>query len=188
MLKKRMKIYDGKIIKLYKDRVQFKDKNLIREVIYHPGSVVIIPVLNKKTKEIILIKQYRYAINKEIFELPAGTLKKNETPYICARRELEEETGYKAGKLKKISEFYPSPGIMTEKMHLFIAYDLSKTNQKPDIDEQIKVVKINLEDALKMIFKGKIKDAKTIAGLLILKSYLRTFIKHSKQIPLLNIF
>ena len=176
---KRKKIYSGRIIKLYKDIIHIKNKNLIREVIDHPGSVVIIPLLNKKNNEIILIKQFRYAINKNIFELPAGTLKKNETPYACAKRELEEETGYKAKKIKKITEFYPSPGIMTEKMHLFVAYDLSQTTQKPDIDEKIKVVKLKLKDALKMIFKGKIKDAKTIAGLLILKSYLRASIKYS---------
>jgi ADP-ribose pyrophosphatase len=164
---KRKKIYNGKIIKLYKDTINIKNKKLIREIISHPGSVVLIPVLNIKTKEIVLIKQFRYAISKYILELPAGTLEKNETPLSCAKRELEEETGFRAKNLKKITSFYPSPGIMTEKMHLFLATDLIQKAPKPDMDEKIKIVKIKLDKALKMIYKKKIKDAKTIAGILM---------------------
>lgn len=171
MSRKRKKIYNGKIIKLYKDIINIKNKNIIRETIVHPGSVVLIPVLNEKTKKIVLVKQFRYAINKYILELPAGTLKRNESPFVCAKRELEEETGYKAGKLKKISEFYPSPGIMSEKMHLFLATNLIKSRQKLDTDEDIKIVKIKLSKALKMVQTGRIIDAKTIAGILMLKSF-----------------
>jgi len=167
---KRKNIYEGSIIKLYRDEINIKGRKFIRETIVHPGSVVIIPVLNVKAENVILIKQFRYAINKYMLELPAGTLKPDETPFACAGRELEEETGYKAGFLKKISEFYPSPGIMTEKMHLFVASSLIKSKPNPDPDEKIKIVKINLNDAIKMIFNGKIMDGKTISGILMLKS------------------
>lgn len=172
MLIKRKRIYNGKIIKIYKDLVKLKNNKSIREKIIHPGSVVIFPVLNKKTKNIIFIKQYRYAINKYIFELPAGTLKKGETPANCAKRELEEETGYISKNLKRISVFYPSPGIINEKMHLFIASDLIPSIQKPDEDEQIQIVKIRLNTSLKMIKTGKIIDAKTIIGILFYKNFL----------------
>ncbi|MCX7697882.1 MAG: NUDIX hydrolase [Candidatus Goldbacteria bacterium] len=171
MLKKRKKIYDGRIIKLYKDTININNRTFIRDIIVHPGSVVLIPLLNKKTKEIILIKQFRYAIGKYIFELPAGTLEKNENPLSCARRELKEETGYIAKKIKKITEIYPSPGIMTEKMHIFIATDLIKSQQELDIDENISIKKIKLDEAIRMIKKGKITDAKTIVGLLLLKNF-----------------
>lgn len=171
MVKKRNKIYNGKIIKLYKDIITIKNKNIIRETIAHPGSVVLIPVFNKKTKEIVLVKQFRYAINKYILELPAGTRKINESTFVCAKRELEEETGYKAGKLKKISEFYPSPGILAEKMHLFLATDLIESKQKLDVNEDIKTFKIKLSKALKMVKTGRITDAKTIIGILMFKFF-----------------
>ncbi|MCX8092710.1 MAG: NUDIX hydrolase [Candidatus Goldbacteria bacterium] len=171
MLKKRKKIYDGKIIKLYKDIININNRTFIREIIVHPGSVVLIPILNKKAKETILIKQFRYAIGKYIFELPAGTLEKNENPISCAKRELKEETGYIAKKIKKIAEIYPSPGIITEKMHIFIATDLIKSQQELDIDENIAIIKMKLGEAIKMIKKGKITDAKTIVGLLLLKNF-----------------
>ena len=173
MLIKRNKIYDGRIIKFYNDKINIQNKILTRELVVHPGSVVIIPVLDEKTNEIILIKQFRYTINKTIIELPAGTLEKNENPLSCAKRELLEETGYKTKFLKKIAEFYPSPGIMTEKMHLFIARNLIKSKQNFDIDEKIKVIFVNLNKAIKMILKGQIKDAKTIAGLLLYKNLLK---------------
>lgn len=172
MLIKRNRIYTGRIIKLYNDKINIQNKFLSRELVVHPGSVVIIPILNDKTNNIILIKQFRYAINKTILELPAGTLKKNETPLSCAKRELQEETGYRAKFFKKIAEFYPSPGIMTEKMHLFIAKNLVKSKQNFDIDEKIKVIVINLDKTIKMILKGHIKDAKTISGLLLYKNLL----------------
>ena len=167
MLIKRNKIFEGRIIKLYEDIIKIKNKNLTRELVFHPGSVVIIPVLNEKTKDIVLIKQFRYAVNKNIFELPAGTLEKNENPLICAKRELQEETGYKAKIIKKITEIFPSPGIMTEKMHLFIAKNLMKSKQNFDDDEKIKTIIINLDKVVKMIIEGKINDAKTIAGILL---------------------
>jgi|DewCreStandDraft_4_1066084.scaffolds.fasta_scaffold37395_4 ADP-ribose pyrophosphatase len=167
MLIKRNKIFEGRIIKLYEDIIKIKNKNLTRELVVHPGSVVIIPVLNEKTKDIVLIKQFRYAVNKNIFELPAGTLEKNENPLICAKRELQEETGYKAKFFKKITEIFPSPGIMTEKMHLFIAKNLMKSKQNFDDDEKIKTIIINLDKVVKMIIEGKINDAKTIAGILL---------------------
>ncbi len=166
---KRKKIYSGRIVNLVRDTVKINKKTTIREVLVHPGSAVIIPVLNKKKKEIILIKQYRYAAGKYLYELPAGTLEPGEPPRKCALRELVEETGYKAGRLKKAAVIYPSPGIITETMHVFKAAGLKKSKAAPEFDENIKTFITTLPEAIKMIKKGKISDAKTIAGILLLK-------------------
>jgi ADP-ribose pyrophosphatase len=163
-------IYSGRIFSLIKSDISIKGRVSVREIVVHPGSAVMIPVLDIKNKVIILIRQYRYGAGKWMVELPAGTRNKGESILKCAQRETTEETGYKAHSMKKITDFMPSPGMMTERMDLFIASHLVKSQVNPDFDEQIKVFKITLDKAVKMIFTGKICDAKTIAGILILKN------------------
>jgi len=141
----------------------------VREIVEHPGSAVIIPVLDEKKPVIVLIRQYRYAVGKWLIELPAGTKDKAESALACAKREIVEETGYKAAKIKKIASLFPSAGMMTEKMDLFLATGLSKAYAEADFDEQIKVFTATLDAALAMIRSGKIQDAKTIAGIYMLK-------------------
>ncbi len=170
-------IYKGKIINLKVDVIKINNKNFIREVIVHPGSVVIIPVLDIKKQKIITIKQFRYAIKKYIYELPAGTKEKNENPFQCAKRELEEETGYIAKKLIKITTIYPSPGIISEKMDIFIATGLKKSKQKQEADENIKIKIFTLKKLLNMVLKGIIVDGKTIAGILLLNELKNKFFK-----------
>jgi ADP-ribose pyrophosphatase len=166
-------LYKGRIISLAKDIVEVNGRKTTRELITHPGSAVIIPVLDTKNKKIILIKQFRYAAKTWMIELPAGTRKKQEPALKCAMREITEETGYTASTMKKVSEFMPSPGMMTEKMSLFIAAGLKKTKQALDFDEQITLKVTPLGLAIDMIFSGKIHDAKTIAGILMLEHIYR---------------
>jgi ADP-ribose pyrophosphatase len=130
---------------------------------FHNGSVVIIPI---KDKKIILERQYRPVIGKWIYELPAGTIEKGESPEKCARRELAEETGYVAKKIKKVFVSYPSPGYSTELQHFFIATDLQKTKRHLMAHEVIKLKEVTPEEAVEMINKKKIIDGKTIQAIL----------------------
>lgn len=162
-----MLIYSGKKITVRKDEIILDDGRMVmREVIEHPGSAAIIPFISEK--EIILIRQYRHAVGETLYEIPAGTLDHGETFDVCARRELEEETGYSARMLEPLIILYPSPGILNEKMHLFKATNLVKTQTNYQMDESIKgIVQVKLDDALDMIKKGEIKDAKTVCGILM---------------------
>lgn len=134
-----------------------------RETILHPGSCAIVPLL--PGKKVILIRQERLSVRKTLWEIPAGTLEKGETPRECALRELIEETGYKSKKLKKVATFYTSPGFCTEKMHLYIATKLVRLSQRLEEDETICPRIFPLQKALDMFLTGKIQDAKTIVGL-----------------------
>ena len=167
-------LYDGSIIRLELQRFKddLTDKQIKREVVVHPGSAVILPFATggqspSRSDTILLIKNLRHSINKILIELPAGTLEKNEAPMNCAGRELQEETGYLAQKLTPIGHFFPSPGILTERMYAFAAYDLQKTVDSPDAGEVIELLPTRYIDAIEMIKRGEIEDAKTIATLLM---------------------
>ena len=162
-----MIIYYGKKINIRKDEIVLVDgRKTVREVIEHPGSAAIIPFITKD--EIILIQQYRHAVKELIYEIPAGTLDKGETFDLCARRELEEEIGYKAGTLEPLIILYPSPGILSETMHLFKATNLVKTQTNYQLDESIKgIAQVKLSDAVEMVKKGTIRDAKTVCSILM---------------------
>jgi ADP-ribose pyrophosphatase len=135
-----------------------------RDVVKFPKTVGILPLIGKD--KIVLIRQFRFPINKEIWEIPAGKLERGEKPEIGAKRELKEETGYEAKELKKIGEFYLAPGYSTEYMYLFLAKGLEKGEQNLDRGEKIKKVKIfSKKEVLKMIKSRKIVDAKTILAL-----------------------
>ena len=134
----------------------------MHDVIFHPGASVIVPMLSKN--EFVLIRQYRTACAKVIWEFPAGTLEKNESPIHCAKREIIEETGYAAKKWKKLGTFYPAPGISTELMHLFLAAHLVPKRMSLDQDEFIQRKVVSLKTLQKMIADGTIVDAKTIVG------------------------
>lgn len=138
-----------------------------RWTVVHPGAVAIIPVIRRPSHcdSIILIRQYRFPTRQYLWELPAGTLEKGESPSACARRELTEETGYKAGRIRKITAFYSCPGFCTEKIHLFIAHNLRFTSQKLDPDEKIKYKIFTRPQIKALIRKNRIIDAKTIIGL-----------------------
>ncbi len=137
---------------------------MLREVVEHPGAVAILPLLGED--RILLLKQYRPVIGRWIYEIPAGTVEEGESPLRCARRELEEETGYRAGRMRKLFEMYLAPGYSTEKLHSFLAYDLRRTSPRRDWGEEIRVVETTLSEALRMVRTNRIRDAKTSATLL----------------------
>ncbi len=160
------KIYHGKIINLRIDTVELPNQKYSkREIIEHCGGVAIIAVHDYK---IILVKQYRKAVENSLYELPAGKLEAKEDPLECARRELIEETGYEPQNLKFALSFYSSPGFSNEMIHLFITDRLTFIGANPDEDEYIEIVEIPFEDAFRMVLDGEIIDAKTIIGLLYL--------------------
>lgn len=165
-------VYQGKRISLYTPEIQLADgKSHRKELVAHPGAVVILPFFNKDN--IILIRNYRVAIDKTLWELPAGTLEPEEPPHVTAHRELIEETGYEAKKMTKVMTFYTTPGFTNEQMHAYIAEDLTFVGQDLEENEQIEVVRKPFTDAIHMIKSGEIQDAKTIALLLFMAQFER---------------
>jgi ADP-ribose pyrophosphatase len=159
------KIYNGKIFDVSLDRIIEGEVEYEREIVSHNGSAVIVPVFEDKT--VALVKQYRHAAGKYLWEIPAGSLNKAELPEIGAKRELEEEVGATAGKLELLTEFYVSPGFLSEKMFVFLATDLTETAQNLEEDELIEIEKLSFTESFDMIRRGEIEDAKTIVGLIL---------------------
>ncbi len=165
-------VYEGKAVSVKKEEVELPSgKRIYRETVLHRGASAIIPVMDNG--DIIFVRQYRHPIGEYILEIPAGTLKEGEDPEACARRELEEETGYRAGELIHLLTIYPSPGYSSERLHLYLARKLEKGNQNLEADEDISITFLSLEDALEAIRRRRIRDAKTIVGIL----YYSLFVK-----------
>lgn len=158
-------IFDGKILHLYNDDILLPNgKPATREYIKHQGAVCVVPVT--KDDEIILVEQYRYPMNKNTLEIPAGKLDRGETPEDGAKRELEEETGLKGGKLTFIGELYTSPAILTEVIYMYTATDFSEGTPHTDKDEFVNVIKMPVKEVIQRILSGEIKDSKTQAAVL----------------------
>lgn len=158
-------IYRGTILHFKSTTVRLPSGRLhTREIVEHPGAVALIPVLGDT---IVLIRQYRLAVGRTIYELPAGTLNTGEDPDICAAREITEETGYRARKLDKIFQCYLAPGYSTELMHFYVATELEAGPQRLDEDEEIRVYPTPIDEALAMVRRNEIMDAKTAVGLLL---------------------
>ena len=136
-----------------------------KDVVRHPGSVAILPVLNDG--RICLIRNHRVTVADTLIEIPAGTMEPPEPPLACAHRELIEETGYKAGKIELLATFYPAPGILDERMHLYLATDLEEGDPAREAGEQIENYVVTLEEAKSMALSGAIKDGKTLFGILL---------------------
>jgi ADP-ribose pyrophosphatase len=134
------------------------------DVVLHPGAVIILPMIS--ADRVCLIRNFRIAVGETLIELPAGTIDNREDPAVTAHRELAEETGYRAGKLEKLCEFFMSPGILNERMHLFLATDLETGNTSLESGEEIQTDVVPWQQALEMIDSGQIRDAKTLAALL----------------------
>ena len=143
----------------------YQGRLIEREVVRHPGAVLIVPRL--KENRLVLLRNQRVAVNERLWELPAGTLEPGEDPAEAARRELAEETGYRAGTIFKLGEFYTSPGFCDELIEVFVARDLRFVGQQLEAGEEIDVRVMEQAEALAMVDDGRIRDAKTIAGLLM---------------------
>lgn len=166
-------IFDGHIVNLYRDEVMLPNgKTAAREVIRHIGAVGIVPLTDDR--KIILVRQYRYALGRMLFEIPAGKLNfKDEDPVAAAERELEEETGYLCSKIEQIGDLHSTVGFCDEVIHLYAAYGLKTGRPHPDDDEFVDTVQIPLDEAVKLVMEGKLTDAKTQTGILKLNNIIR---------------
>ena len=157
-------VYDGKVMKGIKDDIVTSNGHeSFREVVIHSGGVVIVAL--KNDEHLLLVKQYRYPLKSTNLELPAGKLEIGENPDYAAKRELEEETGFKAKSWQSLGYINTTPGICTEKLYLYLAKDLEYVGDHPDEEEVIKCFEYSKSDVFSMIKNGEINDAKTICAL-----------------------
>ena len=162
-------LYHGKVIALTLDTVELENGDTAkREVIHHHGGACILPLFEDGT--ICMVRQYRYAMQKELWELPAGKLEAGEDPFAAAKRELTEECGIKADHYVSLGEFYPTVGYCTEIIYMWAATGLHETAMHRDDDEFLTPVRIPLEKAYEMVLAGEIADGKSVAGILKLKA------------------
>jgi ADP-ribose pyrophosphatase len=169
------RLYTGKVLNLDMDTVRFPDGSTGKlEIVRHPGASAVVPFLSDPSgddPQVLLVRQYRYAAEGYLYEIPAGRLDENESPEECARRELREETGSEAGQMEFLTTFYTTPGFIDEKIHLFMAMDLRSGEHEREKDEFLEVAPMTLSKALELVEQGEIKDGKTIIGLLFAAGY-----------------
>jgi len=165
-------VFKGKVFDVKVDEIEYDSGNKgIREVAVHPGGAVVVAV--KNDGKIILVNQFRYPLQKKIFELPAGKLDYNEDPYNCAVRELEEETGYKAKIVEKLGQIYTTPGFCTEILHIYIAKELIQGDHNREEGEQgMEIFELSNQEIEEKIMKGEITDSKTICGIYLAQKYI----------------
>lgn len=170
------RVHSGRIIDLDVDEIRFPDGSTgSMEIIRHPGASAVVPFLSDADgddPQVLLIRQYRYATNGYVYEIPAGRLDAGEAPEACARRELLEETGCRANKITFLTSMWTTPGFTDERIHLFLAEGLEGGDARREADEFIEMVPKPLSEALAMIRRGEIQDAKTALGLLFAAGYL----------------
>lgn len=163
------RVYTGRVVSLDVDTVRFPNGVTgDLEMIRHSGASAVVPVLevSGEPARVLLIRQYRYAANGFLYEIPAGRLDSGETPENCARRELKEETGYSAGRMVGLTSIYTTPGFTNEIIHLFIAEELTPGRSALEDDEILELKAVPMSEALEMIRTGRIQDGKTISALL----------------------
>lgn len=159
-------IYEGRVIRVTKDQVLCENGlESTRECVSAPGGVAILAIQNNK---ILLVRQYRYVIQQDTLEIPAGKIEPNEELKTCALRELEEETGYRTDRMEKIFTFFPTPGFCSEVLHIYEANQLQKLDQPKamDEDENIECIWMSLDDAYEAVLNGTIQDSKTMIAIM----------------------
>lgn len=166
------KKFEGKIVDVNVLSVELPDKTIgYREIVNHPGGVGIVAFTNDN--KMLMVRQFRKAIEKEILEIPAGKLEKGEDPLVCGKRELEEETGFKASEFISLGYLYPSPGFTDEVTHIYLAWGLGKGEVNPDDDEFLDVLEVPVEEVYAAIMNNEINDAKTVIGLFKALEYIK---------------
>ncbi len=164
-------IYEGAILNLRKDKVTVKDgKTAYREIIEHNGAVALVPVTD--SGNVVMVKQYRKACEKALLEIPAGKIDKGEEAYVCAARELREETGYTAQNIELMSEFYVACGYSGEKISVYLCTGLNPGDTDFDEDEALDIIEIPFDELYNMCMNGELEDSKTIVGILMAKEKL----------------
>lgn len=171
----RKTVYEGKMLHVYYDDVEIGGRQAWREVVIHPGASAIIPVTDDG--QVLLVRQYRYAVEKALLEIPAGKMDKGETAEECALRELTEETGYRAGRLVHLGDTLTSPGFCNEVIHLYLADHLTAFHQHLDPDEYLDVVAMPVRTVWQAVRQGEIQDAKTLAAFAIAGEQLQPIVK-----------
>lgn len=169
------RVYEGKVINVDRDTVSFPDGSIGElEMVRHPGASAVVPFLTDPRgddPQILLIKQYRYAAEDFIYEIPAGKLDGDEDPAVCARRELQEETGCTAERIEHVYTFYTTPGFTDERIHAFMATGLTRGDMKHEKDEFMSLETVTLSRALELIKKGELRDAKTALAILYVAGF-----------------
>jgi ADP-ribose pyrophosphatase len=164
-------VYKGRAFNVRRDKVRYPNGNTASlDIVEHVGAVTILPV--NADGCVLFIRQYRHATGKEMLELPAGTLDPAELPEACAAREIREETGFAAGELVKVGEFFLAPGYSTEYMHVYLATDLHPDPLPGDADEFITLEPIPIEQAYRIAVDGELQDGKSLAALLLAKPFI----------------
>lgn len=159
-------VHVGRKIRVAVDTTTSPDGQTVRrDVVLHPGAVVVLPVLD--ADRVVLLRNHRFVVGETLWEVPAGTLEPGEPLQTCAERELAEETGYTAARWRGLGYLYASPGVLDEKLHLFVAEDLTPGTARPEPDEQLHPEIVRLDDAVRMCLGGEIRDAKTVTLLLL---------------------
>jgi ADP-ribose pyrophosphatase len=171
------RVYSGKVISVDVDSVRFPN-DLVGELemVRHPGASAVVPFLDpldSPDPRILLIRQYRYAADGYVYEIPAGRLDPGETPEDCAARELREETGYSASDLIRLTTFYTTPGFTDEQIHLFAASGLTEGNSRVEADEVLDLAPVTLSRAMAMIASGELVDGKSMIGVLFAERFIR---------------
>ena len=164
------RMFDGAVFAVDRDRLlEESGVEIVREVVRHPGGAGALPLFDDG--RVALVKQYRHPARRELLEIPAGRIEDGESPEMCAAREIEQETGFRAGSIEKLAEFYSTPGFCEEKLHVYLATALTPSSQALDHDELIEVVYLTFAEALKMAECGGIEDSKTIIALLMTEKF-----------------
>lgn len=166
---KKERRFEGRIFAVDVGEARLDDGSLaVREMVAHHGGVAVVPVLGE---DVVLIRQYRIVVGKEMLEIPAGRLEGDEPPEARARAELTEEVGYQAGELVLVHSYFSSAGFTDERMYVYLAFDLVETARNLEFDERIEVVRVPIKAIAGMLAAGEIEDAKTIIGLQALLGY-----------------
>jgi len=160
------RVYSGRLLKIDRDRVLLPNGGTTDlEMVRHPGAAAVVPFVSDD--EILLVRQFRYAAQGFIYEVPAGTLNAGEAPEACAAREVQEEVGHQAGRLEHLASIYTTPGFTDEVIHLYIGRDLTPVPQQLDHDEVLTVERLRFAEAIAMIRDGRLVDSKSICALLL---------------------
>ncbi|MBI1764880.1 MAG: NUDIX hydrolase [Acidobacteria bacterium] len=158
-------IFEGLVFEVVRDRLrEANGLEIVREVVRHHGGAGALPVFDDG--RVALVRQYRHPAGRELLEIPAGKLEPGETPLECATREVEQEIGWRAGRMEKLCEFYTTPGFCAERLYFYLATDLQPAAQQLDEDELVEVVYLPLAEAVQMALRGEIEDSKTLIALL----------------------